>query len=142
MHILNLASAVPKNYYTTQKLLEAFPCQLPEKVKQNILNTGVQKRYLLRTFDSDPSVNGFGDQEYINLCAQACENALRRAETFVEDINYLVATYDANPLLSPGLSYVLIPKLGLSKFVKHVNLQGVASTALPKALDTARNYLA
>jgi len=130
MQILSMSSVVPKYGYTTEELVEAFPCSLPEMVKQNILNTGVRKRYLLNTFYTKlkPEVEA-ADEDFLDLCAQACNDALRKASLPMSEIDYLVATYDANPLLSPGLSYVLVPRLGLDKLVKHVNAQGVASTA-------------
>jgi 3-oxoacyl-[acyl-carrier-protein] synthase-3 len=143
MQILNLSSVVPKDAYTTEELIEAFPCSLPDGVKQNILNTGVRRRHLLTAVDSRLSAgNEVTNGGFADLCTRACEEAIRNADLSAKDVDYLVATYDANPLLSPGLSYVLVPRLGLNRFVKHVNAQGVASTALPKALETARNYLA
>jgi predicted naringenin-chalcone synthase len=57
-------------------------------------------------------------------------------------IGYFIATYDANPILSPGLSQLLVRKIGLNAYAKHVNAQGTASTAFPKALRLAEDHLA
>jgi len=143
MQILKLSSVVPNDAYTTEELIEAFPCRLPDGVRQNVLNTGVRKRHLLTAASSRLSGgNEIANGGFTDLCTQACEEAICHADLSARDVDYLVATYDANPLLSPGLSYVLVPRLGLNRFVKHVSAQGVASTAMPKALETARNYLA
>jgi len=47
-----------------------------------------------------------------------------------------------NPILSPGLSQLLVRKIGFDPYVKHVNAQGIASTAFPKALQLAGDHLA
>jgi hypothetical protein len=47
MKILQLSKAVPKNEYSTEELIESFPCRLPDSVKQNVLNLGVSTRYLV-----------------------------------------------------------------------------------------------
>jgi predicted naringenin-chalcone synthase len=78
----------------------------------------------------------------IDLCSEACENAIQKASLSVKDIDYLVVAYDANPFLSPGLSQLLIPRLGLDPYIKYVNAQGIASTAFIKTLELAENHLA
>jgi predicted naringenin-chalcone synthase len=139
MQISQLATALPKNEYSTKKLLEAFPCQLPEGVKQNIFNLGVSKRYLISHAESEKVMSETG---IVDLCLEACKNAMEKASLSVRDIGYFVAAYDANPFLCPGLSQLLVRKIGFNPYVKHVNAQGIASTAFPKALEIAENYLA
>jgi predicted naringenin-chalcone synthase len=123
--------------------MKTFPCKLPEGVRQNVLNLGVQRRYLVKqansASDAETSLN---EDELVDLCSEACEAAIAKTNLSIKDIDYMIATYDANPFLSPGLSQLLVPKLGLDPYVKHVNAQGVASTAFPKALELAENYLA
>jgi len=140
MQITQLSTALPKAEWTTEDLMKKFPCDLPESVKQNILNLGVSKRHLIK---SEPSnlETVMSEDELVNLCVEACRNAIGRAELFIEDINYFITTYDATPFLSPGLSQILMPKLGLNPYVKYINAQGIASTAFPKALDVASNYI-
>jgi predicted naringenin-chalcone synthase len=143
MQILQLSTALPKNEYSTERLLKAFPCKLPKGVEQNILNLGVSKRYLInRPGSLSKPETVLSEDGLLDLCAEACEKAVKKADLSIKDISYLIATYDVNPFLSPGLSQLLVPKLGLNRFVKHVNAQGIASTAFPKALDLAENYLA
>jgi predicted naringenin-chalcone synthase len=143
MQILQLSTALPKNGYSTEELLKAFPCRLPEGTRQNVLNLGVSRRYLVNQTDSKSKTeNMLSEEGLVDLCSGACEEALSQAGLSVKDVGYFIATYDVNPFLSPGLSQLLVPKLGFSPYVKHVNAQGIASTAFPKALDLAENYLA
>ncbi|MGQ9530115.1 MAG: 3-oxoacyl-[acyl-carrier-protein] synthase III C-terminal domain-containing protein [Candidatus Bathycorpusculaceae bacterium] len=134
MQILKLASALPKNEYSTEKLLETFPCQLPDGVRQNVLNLGVLKRYLINQADSET--------ELVDLCSEACQKAIKKVDIPIKKFGLFIAAYDANPFLSPGLSQLLIRNIGFNPYIKHVNIQGIASTAFPKTLEIAENYLA
>jgi predicted naringenin-chalcone synthase len=139
MQILKLATALPKNDYTTAKLIEAFPCSLPESVRQNVLNLGVSKRYLMNYADAGKAMR---ENELIDLCSEACHYAIEKANILIRKIGYFITAYDANPFLSPGLSQLLIRNVGFNPYIKHVNVQGIASTAFPKALELAENYAA
>ncbi|MEM3576906.1 MAG: 3-oxoacyl-[acyl-carrier-protein] synthase III C-terminal domain-containing protein [Candidatus Bathyarchaeia archaeon] len=134
MQILKLATALPKNAHSTEKLLEAFPCQLPEGVRQNVLNLGVLRRYLINNANSET--------ELIELCVEACHKAIQKVGIPTRKIGFIIAAYDANPFLSPGLSQLLIRSIGFNPYIRHVNVQGIASTAFPKTLEVAENYLA
>ncbi len=134
MQILNLATALPKNEYSTEKLLEEFPCRLPEGVRQNVLNLGVLKRYLIKNTDSET--------ELVDLCMEACQKATQKVGVPIKKFGFFIAAYDVNPFLSPGLSQLLIRHIGFNSYIRHVNVQGIASTAFPKALEIAENYLA
>jgi len=135
MQILQLTTTTPQNQYTTEQLLKRFPCPIPAEVKENILNLGVTKRHLLTTGEIRD------EKGIVTLCAEACRKAMKQADVTSEDVKYLVAAYDVNPVLSPGLSQLLTPELNLNRYVKHTNMQGVASTAFPKALELARDHL-
>ncbi|MEM3697157.1 MAG: hypothetical protein QXQ94_06625, partial [Candidatus Bathyarchaeia archaeon] len=134
MQIIKLATALPKNEYSTEKLLEEFPCQLPEGVKQNVLNLGVLKRYLIKNANSET--------ELVDLCTEACQKAVQKVGIPIRKFGFFIAAYDANPFLSPGLSQLLIRNIGFNPYIRHVNIQGIASTAFPKTLEIAENYLA
>jgi predicted naringenin-chalcone synthase len=116
-------------------MLKRFPCPIPAEVKENILNLGVEKRHLL---DPDEIRDEKG---IVTLCAEACRKTMKEADITSGDINYLVAGYDVNPVLSPGLSQLLAPELDINRYVKYANMQGIASTAFPKALELARDHL-
>jgi len=143
MQISQLSTVVPERAYSTDELMEAFPCQIPEGVEQNILNLGVSKRNLLYAADYSviskeaSNANGLAD-----LCVKPCFQAMQRADLSMEDIDYFIATYDASPFLCPGLSSLLVRKLGLKPSVKHVNIQGMACAAFPTALELAQDHLA
>ena len=142
MQISQLSTVVPERAYSTDELMEVFPCQIPEGVEQNILNLGVSKRSLLFAADSSTrpeeasNTNGLAD-----LCVKPCFQAMQRADLSIEDIGYFIATYDASPFLCPGLSSLLVRKLGLKPSVKHVNIQGMACAAFPTALELAKDHL-
>jgi len=140
MQILQISTSVPKNKYSTEELIEAFPCELPEGVKRNALNLGVSKRHVLNFGDLN-SETVLCEAELVDLCVEACEHAIEKAGLSVGDIGYFVVTYDANPFLCPGLSQLLISKLGLDAFIKNVNIQGVACSAFAKALKLAEDHL-
>jgi predicted naringenin-chalcone synthase len=143
MQILQLSTALPKDGYTTAELIESFPCAPPEGVKQNIVNLGVSKRYLVDQSDRDSKTETVMSEDgLVDLCTEACEKALQKAHMSIKDVGYFVAAYDVNPFLSPGLSQLLVPKLGLDPYVKHVNAQGTASTAFMKTLELAKDHLA
>jgi predicted naringenin-chalcone synthase len=143
MQILRLSTSLPKNEYSTEELMEIFPCKLPEGVKQNILNLGVAKRYLINNVASSSKLETIlSEAGLVELCIEACEKAIEKAGLSVRDVGYLVAAYDVNPFLCPGLSQLLVRSIGFNPYIKHVNVQGIASTAFPKALELAENYLA
>jgi predicted naringenin-chalcone synthase len=142
MQILQLSTALPENEYSTEELIETFPCSLPEGVRQNVLNLGVSRRCLVNQNSTSKPETMMSETGLVDVCTEACKKALHKARLHVKDIDYLIATYDANPFLSPGLSQLLIPKLGLDPYVGNVNAQGIASTAFPKGLELAGNYLA
>jgi predicted naringenin-chalcone synthase len=143
MQILQLSTSLPKNGYSTEELMDVFPCKLPEGVKQNIHNLGVSKRYLINSEASFSKLETIlSEAGLVELCVETCKKAVEKARLSIRDIGYLVAAYDVNPFLCPGLSQLLVRKLGFDPYIKHVNAQGIASTAFPKALELAENYLA
>jgi len=143
MQILQLSTALPRNRYSTEELMTRFPCKLPEGVERNVLNLGVSNRHLINQPDTKSKTESLlNEDELVDLCSEACQKALVKTGLSSKEIDYLVTTYDANAFLSPGLSYLLVPRIELDPFTKHVNAQGVASTAFPKALELAENHLA
>lgn len=143
MQILQISTAVPKNKYLTEELLKVFPCQVPDGVKQNILNLGVSTRYLVNRADSPLKPETILSEDgIVDLCSETCGNAIENAGLSIRNIGYFIAAYDANPFLCPGLSQLLVRKLGFDPYIKHVNVQGTACTAFTKTLELAKNHLA
>jgi predicted naringenin-chalcone synthase len=142
MQILRLSTATPKTKYSTEELTEIFPCQIPEDVKQNILNLGVSRRHLISHANSPSKPETIlNESGIINLCLEACEDAVEKANLSIKNIGYFIASYDVNPFLCPGLSQLLVRKLGFDRYIKHVNVQGMACAAFTKALELAENHL-
>jgi len=143
MRIRQLSKAVPKNEYSTEDLIEAFPCRLPNDVKRNVLNLGVSKRYLVSSAASSSKQETIiSEKELVDLCLETCQDTLEKADISIKDVGYFIAAYDANPFLCPGLSHLLIRKLGFNPYIKHVNVQGMACAAFTKALELAEDHLA
>ena len=143
MQILQLSTAMPENEYSTEELVEAFPCELPDSVKQNVVNLGVSKRRLISPIASRRKQETLIDEKaLVDLCLKASQDTLENAGLSIKDIGYFIATYDANPFVCPGLSHLLIRKLGFNPYVKHVNVQGMACASFTKALQLADDHLA
>ncbi|MCK4474621.1 hypothetical protein KAU30_02160 [Candidatus Bathyarchaeota archaeon] len=142
MQILQLSTAVPETEYSTEELIEAFPCRLPDGVKRNVLNLGVSKRYLVSPVSASEKEKIISEEELVDLCLEACEDTLEKAHVSIKDVGYFIAAYDASPFLCPGLSHLLIRKLGFNPYIKHVNVQGMACAAFTKALELAEDHLA
>jgi 3-oxoacyl-[acyl-carrier-protein] synthase III len=139
MHILKLATSLPRDEYSTEKLMEVFPCQISESIRENVLNLGVKKRYLVNHATTESIMD---EVDLVGLCVDACQKVIRKSGISIRDVGYFIAGYDVNPFLCPGLSQLLIRNIGFDSYVKHVNVQGVASTAFPKALELAEDFLA
>jgi predicted naringenin-chalcone synthase len=143
MRILQLSTALPKNEYSTEELIDASPCRFPDDVKRNVLNLGVSKRYLVSPVASSSRQETIiSEKELVDLCLETCQNTLEKTDMSIKDVDYFIAAYDANPFLCPGLSHLLIRKLGFNPYIKHVNVQGMACAAFTKALELAGDHLA
>jgi predicted naringenin-chalcone synthase len=143
MHVLCLSSALPEDEYATEELVDAFPCKLPEGVRRNIFNLGVSRRsFIERVSAGSKSEKVLSEVGLVDLCVDACRTAVKKTGIPIKNIGYFIAAYDVNPILSPGLSQLLVRKIGFDPYVKHVNAQGIASTAFPKALQLAEDHLA
>jgi len=144
LRVASVATAIPPNRYSTEEMLQIFPGTPSQEVEQNILSLGVKFRHLaikLENFFAQPWRED--DQNpVLDLASEAGKLALDRADLNPEDVNYLIATTDANDFLTPGLSSTLVPSLGLSPYVKHANLQGMTCSAFLKALELAEDHLA
>ncbi|MEM3127134.1 MAG: DNA topoisomerase I, partial [Candidatus Woesearchaeota archaeon] len=78
------------------------------------------------------------EMSHVGKC-QVCKEGILRLRK--GKFGLFIAAYDANPFLSPGLSQLLIRNIGFNPYIRHVNVQGIASTAFPKTLEIAENYL-
>ncbi len=128
MGIVQMASKTPRQEYSTKKLIDEFK-GISSEVEQNIKNLGVERRFLAFT----PK----GRREEVSeVCFSALNLALKKMGLNEGELSNLIATSDASDYLSPGLSGILVSKLGNPK-ITHFNLQGMACIAFPKALKLA-----
>ena len=144
MHLLQLSASVPEHKYTTKEVMELFPQELPSGVQQNILNLGVSTRYFVQPTDFSLNMESApnGLEPVVHVSALACKRALESSSLQPENIDYLIATYDSSAFLCPGVSNLLLGKIGLKPTAKHVSIQGMACSAFARSLQLAGDHLA
>lgn len=145
--ITGLIREYPEFKYSTKELIDILGNKLSEKVKENIFQLGVEERYFTRPIESyigtpDKQINSIGDDEPIsNLSAKIVNQCLEKLGLKHDDITCLVAGYENNDYLSPGLGSITLTKSGFSKFLPHFNIQGMACSTLPKLLELGKNLI-
>ena len=146
VYITQLESEFPEFKYSTNELIELLGNKLSEDVKENIHQLGVKNRFFIKPIESYLSKNyeikKFDDNEPIaEISAKVAKKLLSKLDMKPNKINYLIAASENNDYLSPGLSSVILRKIGLDNFTTHFNLQGMACSTFPKVLELAKNLL-
>lgn len=147
INIIGLQRLYPDNKYTTKDLIDILGNKLTDTVKENIFQLGVDERYFTRPIESylknqSNKIRSQNDVEPISdLSVVAANKCLSKLGLNPDDITCLVAAYEDNDYLSPGLSSIVATKMGLSKFVPHFNIQGMACSTLPKVLELGKNLV-
>lgn len=138
----------PENKYTTEELFDILGNKISEKVKENVRQLGVNNRYfinpienILSTSEGTKATWSNHEEPISDLSASVAQKCLNNLGIKPEDITYLLAASENNDYLSPGLSSILVRKIGLSNFVPHFNLQGMACSTFPKVLELGRNLV-
>ena len=145
--IIGLTRQYPEFKYSTKEMIDILGNKLTEKVKENILQLGVENRYFVRPLDryvskSGEQIKSVPDGEPISdLCKNVGEKCLSNLGLTKNDVTCIVAAFEDNDFLSPGLSSILLTKMGLSKFIPHYNIQGMACSTLPKLLELGKNLI-
>jgi len=144
MHLLQLSKAVPSHKYLNEEMIELFPHELPDEVKQNVLNLGVSSRHFACSinFSIKSKFTPNDEDPVVETSAAACKLALESSGLQPKDIDYLIATYDSSAFLCPALSNLLLNKLGFKPDIKHVSIQGMACAAFIRSLQLAEDHLA
>lgn len=139
-----LSTAVPEYRYSTKEMIELFPSRLSNDLRQNILNLGVSERYLSYSLDSlfKSKLAGVDDDFVVEVCVDACRQALNGSFVRSDDVDFLIVVYDSSCFLCPGLSGILLHEVGLKSDIKHVSVQGLACSAFVRALQLAEDHLA
>ena len=145
--IIGLTRQYPEFKYSTKEMIDALGNKLTEKVKENIFQLGVENRYFVRPLEhyvnkSSEQIKSVPDGEPISdLCKNVGEKCLSDLGLIKNDVTCIVAAFEDNDFLSPGLSSILLTKMGLSKFIPHYNIQGMACSTLPKLLELGKNLI-
>ncbi len=145
--ISGLTRKSPEFKYSTNEMIDVLGNKLSENVKDNIHQLGVENRYFIRPFEryittSGNRIKSDDDGEPISdLCSSVAEDCLSNLGLAKNDITCLVTAYEDNDFLSPGLSSILLTKMGLSKFLPHFNIQGMACSTLPKLLELGKKFI-
>ena len=119
----------PDFKYQTNELIEILGNKLSDKVKDNIFQLGVEDRYFVRPIeqyigDSMKKIGSENDGEPISdLCSKVAKKCLRNLGLNLDDITCLVSAFEDNDFLSPGMSSILLTKIGLDKFLPHYSLE-------------------
>ena len=138
----------PEFKYTTQELFDILGNKLSEKVRENIRKLGVEQRYFVKPIENYLS-NSQGTtpssenhkEPISDLSAKVAQQCLVNLDLKPNDITGLLAASENNDYTSPGLSSILIRKIGLSNFIPHFNLQGMACSTFPKVLELGKNLV-
>jgi len=145
--IIGLTRQYPEFKYSTKEMIDILGNKLTEKVKENILQLGVENRYFVKPLDhyiskSGEQIKSVPNAEPISdLCKNVGEKCLSDLGLTKNDVTCIVAAFEDNDFLSPGLSSILLTKMGLSKFIPHYNIQGMACSTLPKLLELGKNLI-
>ena len=147
VEIKGLIRDYPDFKYTTKELIDSLGNKLSEEVKQNIFQLGVESRFFVRPFEqflsnSSEKIHSLDDDEPISeLCTKVGKKCLANLGLNSKDITCLVTGFEDNDFLSPGLSSIVLSKMGLSKFLPHFSIQGMACSTLPKLLELGKNLI-
>jgi len=145
--IIGLECEYPQFKYTTQELIEILGNKLSEKTVENIKQLGVEERYFVRPiehFVASPK-DRFSltkqDEPIAEISSSVAKKCLSNLGLKLEDVTCFIAASEDHDYLSPGLSSVLVRKIGLSNFIPHFNIQGMACSTFPKVLELGKNLV-
>jgi len=146
--IIGIETDFPDFSYTTNELFDILGNKISDKVKENITSLGVKHRNFIRPIEyylqnserTDPSSKNHMEP-ISDLSARVAQKCLTNLDIKPEKIKCLLAASENNDYLSPGLSSILIRKIGLSNFTPHFNLQGMACSTFPKVLELGKNLI-
>lgn len=135
----------PEHKYSTKAMFDILGDKLSSKVKDNIRQLGVENRYFVRPLEGYLPGDGMhpsfrdGSEPISDLAAEVAKRCMSRLGLRPDDITCLVAASENSDYLSPGLSSILVRKIGLSNFAPHFNLQGMACSTFPKVLELGKS---
>ena len=82
------------------------------------------------------------DQNLNDMFVQVGKNLLKRLNKNPNEIGLLMTISDYHQYLSPSPTVEIVERLGLNKYVRTQNLQGLACSSFPEALRNAAGHFA
>jgi len=148
VNMIGLVRDYPKFKYSTTELIDILGNKLSEKVKENITQLGVEHRffikpiehYLLNSEGTRPTSEDH-EEPISDMSAQIAKKCLENLDLKPDNVTSMIAASENNDYLSPGLASILVRKIGLSNFLPHYNIQGMACSTLHKVLELGRNLV-
>lgn len=146
--LIGIQFAYPEFKYTTKELIDTLGNKLSEKVKENISQLGVNERYFVRpiehyleNFEGTYPSSDKHKEPISDLAADVAKQCISKLGLTPNDITCVLAASENSDYLSPGLSSILIRKIGLSNFIPHFNMQGMACSTFLKVLELGKNLV-
>jgi len=133
--------------YTVKELVdEIFKDKLDEDVK-NFSKTGlnieqVYKSYNLNEIDFNNTIYSLPDIKLNDMFVEVGKKLLDRLNKDSNEIGFLTTISDYHQYQTPSPTVEIVARLGLNKYVRTQNLQGLACSAFPEALRNAAGYFA
>ena len=113
--ISGLTREYPEYKYSTNEMVDLLGNKLTDNVKENIVQLGVKNRFFIRPFEqyiqSDEKRIKSDGEPISDLCTKTAEKCLQNLGLNKNDITCIVAAFEDNDFLSPGLSSIVLTKL-------------------------------
>jgi len=145
--IRGLVCEYPEFRYTTKEMFDFLGDKISDKVKDNILKLGVDSRHFVRPIEdyldtsNEPINSRYGVEPISDITANVGNKCLEKLGLKKDEITCLVAASENNDYQSPGLSPIVLTKMGFSNFTPHFNIQGMACSSFPKVLELGKNLI-
>lgn len=145
--IIAVGTALPDTCYSQQELLAEFQITDP-KVRSVFSNSAIARRHLVlppagrdgrRIIESQGDLLDKHKRVTVQMGAQAVEECLKRARATLADVA-LLCCVTSTGFLTPGLSALLIPELGMDRHTSRADIVGMGCNAGLNALDLVRGW--
>lgn len=147
--IAGVGTAVSRESYSQQELLDIFRIADP-KVRSVFLNSAIQRRYLSlppQTGDGMRAVEAQGEllakhkALAVDMGTRAIDACLKNAGATIDDIGHLCCVTSTG-FLTPGLTALLIRKMGIAPHCSRVDVVGMGCNAGLNALGVTAAWSA
>ena len=150
MDVLNISPIEVKfadySYSIKELVDEIFKNKLDDNVKtiskENLNIEHVYKSYDLHKMDLNDSRYTPPDIKLNDMFVEVGQNLLRRVNKNPGEICLLITISDNHQYLAPSPTVEIVDRLGLGKYVRTQNLQGLTCSSFPEALRNAAGHFA